>query len=88
MAFLAVVGAQIGLCDPDDNPIFEVQRSDIACFNTFFHFPSKNLQCACSPGVEGQRKLTKVAATGVLRGLVPRAPIENASSQSILEVGS
>ena len=37
-------------------------------------------------GVEGQRKLTKVAATGVLRGLVPRGPTENASSQSILNI--
>ena len=37
-------------------------------------------------GVEGQRKLTKVAATGVLRGLVPRGHMENASSQSILKV--
>ncbi len=38
--------------------------------------------------VEGQRKLTKVAATGVLRGLVPRGPTENASSQSIMKVRS
>ena len=37
-------------------------------------------------GMEGQRKLTKVAATGVLRGLVPRGHTENASSQSILKV--
>ena len=36
--------------------------------------------------VEGQRKLTKVVATGVLRGLVLRGPTENASSQSILNV--
>ncbi len=36
--------------------------------------------------VEGQRNLTKVAATGVLRGLVLRGPTENASSQSILNV--
>ncbi len=38
--------------------------------------------------VEGQKKLTKVVATGVLRGLVPRGPTENAVSQSILRLRS
>ncbi len=37
-------------------------------------------------GVDGQRKFTKAAATGVLRGLVPRAPTENVSPQSIIKV--
>jgi len=30
VAFLEVVGAQIRLCNPDDNPIFKVQPSIIA----------------------------------------------------------
>ena len=38
--------------------------------------------------VEGKKKLTKVVATGVLRGSVPRGPTENAVSQSILRLKS